>query len=57
MSRRKINYKDVLKDTYEITSKGKIFDLRTGEKVKPIVKSKNLYVELDKDPNSEDKYP
>ena len=57
MARRKIDYKDVLKDTYEITSKGKIFDLRTGEKVKPKIIDDNKFVELDRDPDSEDKYP
>ncbi len=57
MSRRKINYKDVLKDTYEISSKGNIFDLRTGEKVKPKIIDDNKFVELDRDPDSEDKYP
>ena len=57
MARRKINYKDVLKDTYEISSKGKIFDLRTGEKIKPTITNGNKFVKLDRDPDSEDKYP
>ena len=57
MARRKINYKDILKDTYEISSKGKIFDLRTGEKVKPTITNGNKFVKLDRDPDSEDKYP
>ena len=57
MARKKINYKDVLKNTYEISTKGNIFDLRTGKKVSIDNVDGELFAELDRDPNSEDKYP
>ena len=57
MTRRKINYKDVLKDTYEISTKGNIFDLRTGEKVSINIVDGELYVDLDRDSDSKYSHP
>ena len=57
MTRKKIDYKDVLQDTYEISTKGNIFDLRTEKKVKIDNVDGELFVDLDRDPESKYPYP
>lgn len=60
MSKEKIiNFKDILKNTYRINDKGKVYNIKTGERILPYTNKKNgnLYIDLERDINSQEFYP